>query len=474
MAESIIEMQRRLHEERESLEVAASDILLKINDKTNGMGRKETIVAENMVKYFLEGVQERGNQLYDIYTDEGRERAKEIQALGGPNEFSEFYTRLSEISREYRAQPGLVITPVDITHSKEQDGYINGKPLVMFTDEEQYGACLDLNENYKQYLNCGLFEKTDYIRYLSLFDKFDNIPKQKKFNQAYQSYLDNLLTYLRDFFDRALPLRNMSVEEKDIAAEFETKWQDGTCVGWEFTGESAGSDLYCKPCGKTFTNQNVYANHLNGKKHKKAVQNEAGSTESKSANGDKEKNMAKQEHSIARLAALLEDQREETRTSVQRKQARTAEELEEDQDVFEADSDGEEDEEDDKAPYNPKNLPLGWDGKPIPYWLYKLHGLNINYTCEICGGAAYKGPKAFQRHFQEAKHAHGMRQIGVPNTSHFINVTTKADAEALYAKLQAEKQLKAFKAGDDEEYEDSLGNVISKRIYMDLKANGLL
>ncbi len=25
-----------------------------------------------------------------------------------------------------------------------------------------------------------------------------------------------------------------------------------------------------------------------------------------------------------------------------------------------------------KAIYNPKNLPLGWDGKPIPYWLYKV------------------------------------------------------------------------------------------------------
>lgn len=37
---------------------------------------------------------------------------------------------------------------------------------------------------------------------------------------------------------------------------------------------------------------------------------------------------------------------------------------------------GEED--DDDAPiYNPLNIPLGWDGKPIPYWLYKLHGLGI-------------------------------------------------------------------------------------------------
>ena len=30
-------------------------------------------------------------------------------------------------------------------------------------------------------------------------------------------------------------------------------------------------------------------------------------------------------------------------------------------------------------------LPLGWDGKPIPYWLYKLHGLSVEYKCEICG-----------------------------------------------------------------------------------------
>ena len=50
---------------------------------------------------------------------------------------------------------------------------------------------------------------------------------------------------------------------------------------------------------------------------------------------------------------------------------------------------------------------MGWDGKPIPYWLYKLHGLNISYNCEICGNFTYKGPKAFQRHFAEWRHAHG-------------------------------------------------------------------
>ena len=33
----------------------------------------------------------------------------------------------------------------------------------------------------------------------------------------------------------------------------------------------------------------------------------------------------------------------------------------------------------------PLKLPLGWDGKAIPYWLYKLHGLNQEFKCEICG-----------------------------------------------------------------------------------------
>lgn len=34
-----------------------------------------------------------------------------------------------------------------------------------------------------------------------------------------------------------------------------------------------------------------------------------------------------------------------------------------------------ESEDEEQAIYNPLKLPMGWDGKPIPYWLYKLHGL---------------------------------------------------------------------------------------------------
>ena len=56
-------------------------------------------------------------------------------------------------------------------------------------------------------------------------------------------------------------------------------------------------------------------------------------------------------------------------------------------------------EDDDNPQYNPKSLPMGWDGKPIPYWLYKLHGLGQEFKCEICGGASYWGRRAFEKHF---------------------------------------------------------------------------
>merc|ERR1719266_1835434 len=145
-----------------------------------------------------------------------------------------------------------------------------------------------------------------------------------------------------------------------------------------------------------------------------------------------------------------------------------------DSDEEESEEEPEPEDDDDDIPYNPKNLPLGWDGKPIPYWLYKLHGLNISYNCEICGNYTYKGPKAFQRHFAEWRHAHGMRCLGIPNTAHFANVTQIEDAMALWEKLKTQKSEEAFKPDQEEEFEDSQGNVVNKKIFEDLKRQGLL
>lgn len=64
---------------------------------------------------------------------------------------------------------------------------------------------------------------------------------------------------------------------------------------------------------------------------------------------------------FSRLADLVAVQRAATKENVQRKQARTDGE----RDDSENDESDEEspDEGEDDVPYNPKNLPLGWDGK---------------------------------------------------------------------------------------------------------------
>lgn len=134
-----------------------------------------------------------------------------------------------------------------------------------------------------------------------------------------------------------------------------------------------------------------------------------------------------------------------------------------------------EDSDDEDAPiYNPKGVPLGWDGKPIPYWLFKLHGLNHFYKCEICGGESYRGRKNFETHFAEARHSYGMKSLGIPNTKHFHGVTKIEDAQILWEKLKNQLQQDQFDGTNGEEYEDSHGNVLSRATYEDLARQGLL
>ena len=147
-------------------------------------------------------------------------------------------------------------------------------------------------------------------------------------------------------------------------------------------------------------------------------------------------------------------------------------ELQEDQ---KKNADDDDDSDDDDTPiYNPKGVPLGWDGKPIPYWLFKLHGLNHFYACEICGNESYRGRRNFEKHFAEAKHAYGMKCLGIPNTNHFHGVTKIEDAQALWKTLQSSLDRDRFDGDKEEEYEDSHGNVLSRTNFEDLARQGLL
>jgi len=157
-----------------------------------------------------------------------------------------------------------------------------------------------------------------------------------------------------------------------------------------------------------------------------------------------------------------------------KRKVKDGEEGEDNDDDDDDDDTDSEDEEEDAPIYNPKGVPLGWDGKPIPYWLFKLHGLNHFFPCEICGNESYRGRWNFEKHFTESKHAYGMRCLGIPNTKHFHGVTKIQDAQNLWAELRKSVEGDLFDGVKEEEYEDSHGNVLNRAQYEDLARQGLL
>lgn len=497
--ETILEQQRRYHEERERL------IKLMVDEYANRKpGEKEKIYSEHRLKYLLDLHHNSTHKLKELYEDKDNERKAEVQALSGPNEFNEFYARLKQIKEFYKKHPNEISVPLSIEFDELTKSYSNNDDmsgLVEFSDEEGGGRYLDLNECYETYLNIRGIEKVDYITYLMTFDHVFDIPKERK-NMDYKKYLESLNDYLYGYIVRIKPLLDIDAELAKVEVEFQKQWVNGTFPGWPKETESVlantGAHLDLSAfssweelaslgldrlksalmaldlkCGGTLEER---AQRLFSTKGKKNLDT---SLIAKKTSGKFSAREQARQREIALLEAILyrcvefvSEQRSATKENVQRKQARTGGERD-DSDAEASESENDEEDVDD-VPYNPKNLPLGWDGKPIPYWLYKLHGLNINYNCEICGNFTYKGPKAFQRHFAEWRHAHGMRCLGIPNTAHFANVTQIEDAITLWEKLKSQKQSERWIADQEEEFEDSLGNVVNRKTYEDLKRQGLL
>ena len=67
-----------------------------------------------------------------------------------------------------------------------------------------------------------------------------------------------------------------------------------------------------------------------------------------------------------------------------------------------------------------------------------------------------------------------MRCLGIPNTPHFHNVTKIDDAIALWNKIKQDREVERWDADNQEEFEDSAGNVINRKVYDDLRKQGLL
>ncbi|KAJ2783262.1 Pre-mRNA-splicing factor sap61 [Coemansia javaensis] len=503
--DSIVEQQRQAHEDIERLEQAVADLMIQ------NLARHRTRLArEHKINGLLEEIQARSRLLVALDRDESGLRAREAAALASQG-FDEFYARLAAVGDYHRRNPGIEVHPPELDYVKyknnpedaeaaapargadeaagpdaEDGAEVRAETFMTeaderwletgFSGEERLGRYVDLNAQHERYLNTRGARRVPYLEYLAMFSDFGSHPRKAK-DAQYAEYVDDLRKYLEGFFARAMPLFDLPATQRQAHADFAEAWSKGLVPGWGPASADGGAGaLLCAPCGRQFEKDTTYQAHLRSRKHQKTVERQqAGAGPAGSGQrAEREQEIARAEFLVGRYAQVLAAKVDDTRANVQRRQALTeaerSQELEEDEVEVEA----EKEEDRDDQIYNPLNLPMGWDGKPIPFWLYKLHGLSVTFDCEICGNAAYRGRKAYERHFQEARHTTNMRRLGIPNTRQFHGVARISDAMALCDRIQREAKGEQPAADTFEECEDGEGNVFNKKTYLDLKRQGLI
>lgn len=228
--ETILEQQRRYHEERERL---MDSMVKEMLHKKNSY--REQINSDHRLKILLDQYMSSTSKLKELYEDKDGIRKDEVAILSGPNEFSEFYSRLKSIKEFYRRIPNEISVPMSVEFEElaklRENPADEAANLVEFTDEEGYGKYLDLHECYEKYVNLKGVEKVDYITYLTTFDRLYDISKDRK-STEYKKYVEMLLSYLYDYVLRIKPLHDMNKEIDEINKEFTLQWEAGMFPGW--------------------------------------------------------------------------------------------------------------------------------------------------------------------------------------------------------------------------------------------------
>ncbi|KKA26544.1 hypothetical protein TD95_003681 [Thielaviopsis punctulata] len=505
----VLEEQRYLQEDLERLEQGIAD---RISDEPKHI--RDRLNRDHEISQLLDQIQVQSQNLLDIYRDKDGSRAAEIQNIGTDDAFSEFYAQLKGIRDHHAKYPNEQAQNSELRYRTKRVGdaaeFSASLADTLFSGEEGYGRFFDLSAAHVQYLNLPNAKRHSYVQYLDLFDNFapgmGGIKRAEKVTDQYFKYVRELAAYLESFMRRTRPLENVDATLAGFEKEFDEAWAKDEVDGWkpETAADSGSADkqmtsagaIFCDDCDKEFKNQNVYNAHLTGRKHIKAAEarakrqadQAAESATSASASGIsttrlKEKAVAQREFFVKRLAASMSTERSDTRVNVERKQGMTERERRQElESIFNAEvqpeqaaeaEDGEDEDGDDKI-YNPLKLPLAWDGKPIPFWLYRLHGLGVEFPCEICGNFVYMGRRAFDKHFNEGRHVYGLRCLGITNTSLFRDIIHIDEAMKLWEKIQWEKKKNKVDESSMVQMEDGEGNVMPEKVYYDLQKQGLL
>ncbi|KAI3990590.1 hypothetical protein MKX01_022890 [Papaver californicum] len=512
MSSTLLEVTRSKHEEVERFErLIVKDLQ---NEPTSN---RERLFQNHRVRNMIEAITSSTEKLIEIYEDNDNARKDEIAALGGQtvtgtNVFSAFYDRLKEIREYRRRHPNS--RALDVYEEAEE--LLKEEPHVEFSGEEGHGRYLDLHELYNEYNNFKFAERNEktkerieYSAYLDVFSQPHQISCKLKLSRQYREYLEHLLEYLIYFFQRKEPLQDLDRIFSKVETEFEDLWEDGKIQGWETRGGNISSqdsiidlDYYStvhelmdvgkdklkealaalglksggtlqQRAERLFLTKHTPVEQLDKKHFVKGLRNVAQNGGAVASQEMELKENALKESKVKRLCEMLHETIEQTKENVQKKQALTVDEREKELEEEEEQVDSESDD-DEQQIYNPLKLPMGWDGKPIPYWLYKLHGLGQEFKCEICGTHSYWGRRAFERHFKEWRHQHGMRCLGIPNTKNFNEITLIQEAKALWERIQARQGVNKWRPDLEEEYEDKEGNIYNKKTYTDLQRQGLI
>ena len=538
MSNTILELIRHKYEEIEQYEKAISKSLGYRDNNPN-----ESIVSETIIKKCQDKIQQNARDIIDLFEDKNEIFKQEKLIMTGnldylnsnlsllkpsnPNINNNYYGNLLTKKRKsdiwvnfYDKIKEIKIlnkSGNDINHSTTGDKIFNNllseiNPKTLFTNEENFGKCLDLHELYHHYINIpGMYSsnidlnnnknllsedvnkivKLDYLEYLKNLDSFKNIPMKVKKTKEYIKYLKDLTKYLKEFFVKIYPLVNFNEIQDIIDSKYEDE-QDNLKKEKEErknnnielkendeNEEEKEIELYCSVCKKSFAKKTLMDAHMSSKKHLKKLENSKNAKNNylldineKNKNEEILRDINYYEYQIIRYKDILQNIIDNTIGQIRKKQTMNREELEEDR-MNELKS-KKVDTEDKKKLFNPKNIPIDLDGKPLPYWLYKVHGLGIEHKCEICGGASYWGRRAFEHHFQEWRHAYGMKCLRLPNTLQFKNITRIEDALKLHHKLIEDKNRTEFNPETEEQYEDENGNVYNKKMLADLKKQGLI
>lgn len=503
-----LEDERYLHEDLERLEQAIAD---RIGDDPKHI--RDRLNKDHEIAQLLQQIKEQSASLLKLYRDEDSGLTNEIQRIGAGDPFDEFYREVTAIRDHHARYPNEQAENTEVRYRAKRTADGELIPYVidaLFSGEEAFGRFLDLHACHDSYLNLPNVKRLNYIQYLELFDNFavgaGGIKRDDKLTDQYFKYLGELADYLESFMRRTRPLENVDKVVTDFDNEFEAAWEKDEVEGWKKDAgaktngsgaqTSTADAVYCEDCEKEFKNENVYKNHLTGRKHIKAAerraqrQEEEGDSEAQARTGGvsarrlKERAVAEREFRIKRLASAMSTERGDTRINVERKQGMTERERQQELDNLmnmadrtqqaAAPEEAEGEDEGEERIYNPLKLPLAWDGKPIPFWLYRLHGLGVEFPCEICGNFVYMGRRAFDKHFNEARHVYGLRCLGITNTTLFRDISHIDEALRLWERIQKEEKRNKVDEGTVVQMEDAEGNVMPEKVYYDLQKQGLL